>query len=66
MFHNRVEGKTAKEIAQELNIKRKKMEEEEARMKQLGLRKLSKYEEMLGNDPMNISQYNVFQSNISY
>jgi hypothetical protein len=61
-----VEGKTAKEIAQELNIKRKKMEEEEARMKQLGLRKLSKYEEMLGNDPMNISQYNVFQSNISY
>ena len=66
MFHNWVEGKTAKEIAQELNIKRKKMEEEEARMKQLGLRKLSKYEEMLGNDPMNISQYNVFQSNISY
>jgi hypothetical protein len=66
MFHNRVEGKTVKEIAQELNIKRKKMEEEEVRMKQLGLRKLSKYEEMLGNDPMNISQYNVFQSNISY
>ena len=35
-------------------------------MKKLGIKKLSKYEESIGNDPNRISQYNAFQSNISY
>ena len=32
----------------------------------LGLRKLSKYEEQISNDPKRITKYNAFQSNISY
>jgi len=35
-------------------------------MKKMGIKKLSKYEESIQNDPKRISKYNVFYSNMSY
>ena len=32
----------------------------------MGLKKLTKYEELIANDPKRITKYNVFYSNMSY
>lgn len=55
-----------KEKAAELNRQRSKKELEDKRLKALGIKKLSKYEESIANDPKRISKYNVFFSNMSY
>lgn len=43
-----------------------KQKKEDKRLKSLGIRKMSKYEESIANDPKRITKFNAYFANISY
>lgn len=65
MFHETQQAPLKAEEAKEVS-RHTKLEREEARMKEMGLKRMSKYEQTVQNDPKRISKYNVFYSNMSY
>jgi len=63
MFHERDQEPKQEDVKE---VKHSKLLQEELRMKKMGLKRLSKYEQTIQNDPKRISKYNVFYSNMSY